>query len=102
MEVERLSLVLAHDLRKLVEGFCDDCRLRNMTVESVRRYKSCLSIFGDFLGGRGVSIREVDKWVLKEFLQYVRFDRHVKEKTVENYFSAISAFYDYLIFEELL
>jgi len=97
-----LSLVLAHDLRKLVEGFCDDCRLRNMTVESVRRYKSCLSIFGDFLGGRGVSIREVDKWVLKEFLQYVRFDRHVKEKTVENYFSAISAFYDYLIFEELL
>jgi integrase/recombinase XerD len=102
MEVERLSLMLVHDLRNLVEGFCDDCRLRNMTFESIRRYKSCLSIFGDFLGDRGVSIREVDKWVLKGFLHYVRVDRHVKEKTVENYFSSISAFYDYLIFEELL
>jgi len=100
--VEKLSLMLVHDLRKLVEGFCDDCRLRNMTFESIRRYKSCLSIFGDFLGDRGVSIREVDKWVLKEFLHYVRVDRHVKEKTVENYFSAISALYDYLIFEESL
>ena len=100
--MEKLSLMLVHDLRKLVEGFCDDCRLRNMTFESIRRYKSCLSIFGDFLGDRGVSIREVDKWVLKEFLHYVRVDRHVKEKTVENYFSAISALYDYLIFEESL
>ena len=97
-----MSLVLVHDSRKLVEGFCDDCLLRNMTTESVRRYKSCLLIFGDFLTGRGATIREVDKWVLREFLQYVRFDRHVKEKTVENYFSAVSAFYDYLIFEELL
>jgi integrase/recombinase XerD len=102
MEVERLSLVLVPDQSRLVEGFCDDCRLRNMTVESVRRYKSCLSIFGNFLGGRDVSIREVDKWILKEFLHYVRVDRHVKEKTVENYFSSISAFYDYLIFEDLL
>lgn len=97
-----MSLLLVHDLRKLVEGFCDDCRLRNMTAESIRRYKSCLSIFGGFLSARGVSVREVDRWVLKEFLQYIRFDRQVKEKTVENYFSAMSALYDYLIFEELL
>ena len=100
--MEGLSLVLVHDLRKLVEGFCNDCLLRNMTAESVRRYRSCLLIFGDFLSGRGATIREVDRWVLREFLQYVRFDRRVKEKTVENYFSAMSAFYDYLIFEELL
>lgn len=102
MEVERLSLVLVPDLETLVEGFCDDCRLRNMTAESIRRYKSCLSIFGAFLRNKGVSIKEVDKWVLKEFLQHIRFDRRVKEKTVENYFSSMSAFYDYLIFEDLL
>jgi integrase/recombinase XerD len=102
MEVERLSLLLVHDLKRLVEEFGYDCLLRNMTAESVRRYKSCLLIFGDFLSDRGATIREVDRWVLREFLQYVRFDRRVKEKTVENYFSAMSAFYDYLIFEELL
>lgn len=100
--MDRLSLILVPDLRRLVEGFCDDCRLRNMTAESIRRYKSCLSIFGAFLSNKGASIREVDRWVLKEFLQYIRFDRRVKEKTVENYFSSMSAFYDYLIFEDLL
>jgi len=102
MEMEGLSQVLVSDLKTLVEEFCDDCRLRNMTAESIRRYKSCLSIFGAFLRNKGVSIKEVDRQVLKEFLQHIRFDRRVKEKTVENYFSSMSAFYDYLIFEDLL
>jgi len=100
--MERLSLLLAHDLTRLIEGFCEDCRLRNMTSESIRRYKSSLNIFGDFLGSRGVAIREVDRWILRDFLQYIKFDRRVKQKTVENYFSAMSALYDYLTFEELL
>ena len=100
--MERLSLLLAHDLTRLIEGFCEDCRLRNMTSESIRRYKSSLNIFGDFLGSRGVAIREVDRWILRDFLQYIKFDRRIKQKTVENYFSAMSALYDYLTFEELL
>ena len=32
----------------------------------------------------------------------MRFERKVKEKTLENYFSALSAFYDYLVFEGLV
>jgi integrase/recombinase XerD len=102
MEMERLSLVLVSDMSRLVEGFCDDCKLRNMTAESTRRYKSCLSIFGAFLSNKGASVGEVDRWTLKEFLQYISFDRRVKEKTVENYFASMSAFYDYLIFEDVL
>jgi integrase/recombinase XerD len=100
--MERLSLLLVSDLQTLVEGFCGDCRLRNMTAESIRRYKSCLSIFGLSLSKKKVSVKEVDRWVLKEFLQHIMFDRHVKEKTIENYFTSISAFYDYLVFEDLL
>lgn len=72
-----------------------------MTAESTERYRSCLSIFGSFLNSRGISIKEVDRFALKEFLEYIRFERCVVQKTVENYFSAISAFYDYLVFEEL-
>jgi integrase/recombinase XerD len=102
MEVERLTLILVPEVKTLIEGFCYDCKLRDMTDESIRRYRSCLSIYGGFLHGKGVSVGDVDRLVLKEFLQHVRFDRHVKEKTVENYFSSMSAFYDYLIFEELL
>ena len=59
--MERLSLVLVPDLSRLVEGFCDDCKLRNMTAESIRRYKSCLSIFGAFLSNKGASVGEVDR-----------------------------------------
>jgi site-specific recombinase XerD len=48
---------------------------------------------------RGLSVNDVDVLVLKEFLQHVIYDRKAKHKTVENYFSALSAFYDYLAFE---
>jgi len=40
--------------------------------------------------------------VLRDFLRYLRFERKAKEKTLENYFSALSAFYDYLAFEGLV
>jgi integrase/recombinase XerD len=99
--MENLNLLLIQDLTKLVEGFSADCSLRNMTAESTRRYRSCLSIFGSFLNSRGIPIKEVDRFALKEFLEYIRFERRVGQKTVENYYSAISAFYDYLVFEEL-
>lgn len=100
--MENLNIVPNPDLTKLVEGFSEDCSLRNMTAESTRRYKSCLSIFGGFLNSRGTMPNEVDRFALKEFLEYIRFERRVGQKTVENYFSALSAFYDYLVFEELL
>jgi integrase/recombinase XerD len=100
--METLNLLVIHDLSNLVEGFRADCKLRNMTAESIRRYRSCLLIFSGFLESRGTSIKEVDRFALKEFLEYVRFNRQVNQKTVENYFSAISAFCDYLVFEELI
>lgn len=99
--MENMNSLLVQDLAKLVQGFSADCSLRNMTVESTRRYRSCLSIFGNFLEARGITFTEVDRFRLKEFLEYVRFERRVNQKTVENYFSAISSFYDYLVFEEL-
>jgi len=97
-----MNMLLVQNLARLVEGCSADCSLRNMTTESTRRYRSCLSIFGNFLEARGIAFKEVDRFRLKEFLEYVRFERRVNQKTVENYFSAISAFYDYLVFEELL
>jgi integrase/recombinase XerD len=99
--MENLNPLLVPDLTKLIEGFSADCSLRNMTAESTRRYRSCLSIFENFLEARGTTFMEVDRFRLKEFLEYIRFERGVGQKTVENYFSSISSFYDYLVFEEL-
>ena len=95
-------LQIMQDAEQLLEMFCEDCRLRGMTEESIRRYRSSIRIFLKFLEGRGISVDRVDVHALRRFLQHVRFERRAKYKTVENYFSAISAFYDYLVFEGLV
>jgi len=95
-------LRIMQDAERLLEMFCEDCRLRGMTEESIRRYRSSLRIFLKFLRREGISIDRVDVQALRKFLQYIKFEREAKHKTVENYFSAISAFYDYLVFEGLV
>jgi integrase/recombinase XerD len=92
VEVDRLS-------SELLEGFSEDCRLRNMTEESLRRYRSSLRAFLDFLEAGGVPVADVDNGVLKRFLHALRFERGCRAKTIENVFSALSAFFDYLAFE---
>jgi hypothetical protein len=38
MEMEELRQI--KDVRSLIEEFCENCRLRGMTEEGIRRYKS--------------------------------------------------------------
>ena len=87
---------------ELLKSFVEDCKLRGMTEESIRRYKSSLRIFLKFIEQKEASLNSVDMNVLRDFLRYLRFERKIKEKTLENYFSALSAFYDYLAFEGLV
>jgi len=97
--VEELSLRFIKDSRMLIRRFGEDCKLRGMTEESVRRYRSSLLIFSDYLATRNISLDEIDTPTLRDFLQHIKFEKGVKHKTVENYFSALSAFYDYLAFD---
>jgi integrase/recombinase XerD len=97
--VEELSLALIQDPKLLIKKFSEDCKLRGMTEESIRRYKSSLLVFSDYLASKGID--EVNTQVLKDFLQYIKFEKGVKHKTAKNYFSALSAFYDYLAYEGL-
>jgi len=97
--MERLTVKTLQNPMALMEEFSKDCKLRGMTAESVRRYVSSVRIFLKFLEECGISLEEVNVQVLREFLRHVIYDRKAKHKTVENYFSALSAFYDYLAFE---
>jgi integrase/recombinase XerD len=90
------------NVKGLVDGFCGDCRLRGMTEESTRRYRGSLLIFAEFLERNGGGGYQIDMNTLKGFLQYVRNEREASFGTIENFFSALSAFYDYLIFEGLV
>ena len=92
-----MTLKLIQNFSTLIEKFWKDCKLRGMTNESIIRYKSSLGIFNEYF--KNTDPIDVNNQMLKSFLEYLKFERRVKHKTIENYFSALSAFYDYLIFE---
>jgi len=87
---------------ELINRFKEDCATRGMSPESTRRYILSLGIFSQYLREKGHDILLVNKEILKGFLDYLRRDRAISQKTIENYFSALSRFYDFLEFEELI
>ena len=89
-------------VERLISDFREDCLLRGMSEESVRKYVSAIRIFSQFLKDRGLGFADVDKNVLRQFLRYLKFERKTSYKTLENYFSALSTFYDYLAYEEIV
>jgi integrase/recombinase XerD len=96
IEAKRASV----DFNEVLEQFIMDCKLRGLSEKTIIGYKSCISTFMNFLSTKGLSLGDVDNQVLKEFLGYLKFKRRIKHKTVKEYFSALSALYDYLAFED--
>ena len=86
------------DPAKLLSEFEGDCRDRHLTDETIGRYKSPLKLFFAFLKQRNQTILDVDKHVLKDFI-HVRREQGVDQKTLENNFTALSTFYEFLCFE---
>jgi integrase/recombinase XerD len=101
MEMERLKTMVreAQDFMGIISSFCDDCRLRNMSEKTIEGYKSCILTFLGFISKKGIRLGDVDNYVLKDFLGYLKFERKIKHKTIKDYFSALSSFFDYLVFE---
>ena len=84
---------------ELIKEFISDCRLRNFSDESIRSYRSILRITYSFLKSHGFSFVGLDKYVLKRLLEHLAFEKGYSVKTLENYFSALSSFYDFLVYE---
>jgi integrase/recombinase XerD len=102
MEVDWMKQIQIEDQKKdsfLVEDFVEDCELRGMTKESAYGYKSNLRIFKKFLDRERASLKEANRYHLKKFLNYLRKERGNSQKRVENYFTSLSTFYDYLVYE---
>jgi integrase/recombinase XerD len=94
--METVTLEHVQDAGTFIDMFCKDCKLRGMTSESIRRYKSSLRLYAKYFNG--AEIVSLKMQMLEEFLSHLKFERKVKHKTIENNFSALSAFYDYLVF----
>ncbi|MHA2408123.1 MAG: phage integrase N-terminal SAM-like domain-containing protein, partial [Candidatus Ranarchaeia archaeon] len=94
--METLAQEPIQDVGTLIEKFCKDCKLRGMTKESIRRYKSSLKLYASYFNL--ANLVNLNMQMLEDFLGHLKFERKVKPKTIKNNFSALSAFYDYLAF----
>ncbi len=90
-----------------IEDFVKDCRTRGLTEHTIQTYKSNIAVFLNFVGNP----LNVDIPILCKFLDYLkemeyRRGKHVKKgvhpKTIKAYFSAISTYYEYLVFTRQL
>ena len=84
---------------QLLELFAQDCRDREMTEGSIQSYRWVMKHFFDFLNVHGVSPFKVDKHILIEYLRF-RKSQRAGQKTLENNFTVLSSFYEYLTFQE--
>ncbi|VVB69301.1 Tyrosine recombinase XerA [uncultured archaeon] len=82
---------------QLIEDYLKDCQSRGMAAGSMPRYRSVLKIYRQYLEERGAAILAVDNAILIGFIDHLRA-RKARDKTLKNYFSAISSFYEYLVF----
>lgn len=89
------------DGQRLIEMFVADCKLRNLSSESIRRYKGDIVIISNFLNRKGLGLLDLDRYILKEVLAYLAEKRGVSPKTISNYFAALSSFYQFLMYENL-
>jgi len=84
---------------ELIRQYKEDCEIRGMSPESLRRYISSLKIYNQYLRGRHLDLLNVDRNILRSFLEYLRKERKVGLKTVGNYFTSMAMFYEFLEYE---
>jgi integrase/recombinase XerD len=86
-----------------IKNFVEDCGSRGLTDHSIATYKSNITTFLNFVGNP----LNVDVSILCKFLDYLKemdykrgkaIKKGVHPKTIKAYFSAISTYYDYLVF----
>jgi len=86
----------------VIDGFLDDCLNRGMTIGSANSYKYSINNFMSYLKNINIDLIKVDRKTFVEYINFLRHEKGYSQKTIENQFSAISTFYDYLVYEEMM
>ncbi len=87
---------------KYLDNFVEDCKLRGMSPVSINTYRVALRIFLTYLKGLDKSVTEAGKDEMRGYIDYLRNDRKVSLKTIENHFSALSSLYEFLTYEDIV
>jgi integrase/recombinase XerD len=105
MEVEKpMSQQLLSQIptpQHLLELFVQDCGDRQLTEETIRRYRSSIKQYFAYLEQQGISVLKVDKHVLHDYIRERR-TRGLDQKTLENDLSAVAGLYEFLTFEDYM
>ena len=92
----------------LLNKFTDDCKTRGIDAHTIETYNSNIRLFFDHVQ---IKPDEISINHLTEFLSYLRYDKIIgigirkkigaSNSTINGYYSALQAFYDYLEFYDL-
>ena len=90
---------------ELIDAYVEDALLQGLSEGTLETYRSNISYFFAFTGLRP---DEVDKHVLKNFLHHLRNEKSgrrgkengVAQNTINAYFSALSSFYEFAVYED--
>ncbi len=81
---------------RLIDDFLQDLELSGKTKMTALHYGYCLRNFKAYLDGKDPL--KADKDTFRGFISYLKAQDKTT-KTIENYFSVLSSFYEYLAFE---
>jgi len=88
---------------QLIKKFERDCMVRGLSEKTITEYVGNLKIFDMFLksDGGNKNLLNINRDIVRGFVEYLRFERKVSQKRIKNYFSALSSFYEYAVYERL-
>lgn len=81
-----------------IQGFLQDCKLRGLTRNSIQTYAGQVKAFMQVRADKKPAEMNIDD--LKLFLEELR-ERGLSGSTIRGHFSAVSSFFDYLIFQSI-
>jgi integrase/recombinase XerD len=99
LEVNVSEINLNDELSIMLEQFKTECRLQGMGNNSTLSYASAMRIFMFFLMSKNKTPIEVDKDILKLYIDYLLNQRKIAYRTLSYHFSALAAFYEWLLFD---
>ncbi len=95
-----IEIVLDEQMADMLKQFKTECALKGMSGNSIASYASAMRIFMYFLMSKQKPLVEVDKDVLKSYIDHLLNHRKVAYRTLSYHFSALAAFYDWLLFDD--
>ena len=99
-EMAAVKIVLDEQMADMLKQFKTECCLKGMSNNSIASYASAMRIFMSFLMSKQKPLIEVDKDVLKSYIDHLLNKRKVAYWTLSYHFSALAAFYDWLLYDD--